>query len=225
MPVEDAGKGWMIDLLPKGGRVYPDHGKLWLTARWLTKHGGFDLPSQARDMIETVYDDAAFDSLPEGLKEIALKADGACRADQGIARGNVLEFDEGYSPTSLHWQDEGEAPTRLGEKTVRVRLGRVIDGVLKPWAQTTTGLDWALSDLTVPHRLIAKESEQMANMVEVARKSMPDGGRYVVIIGIEEDGETWSGHAKNAADKEVRVTYSPIVGLTIEKGASDESDL
>lgn len=225
VPVEDASKGWMNDLLPKGGRVYLDHGKLWLTARWLTEHGGFDLPSQARDMIETVYDDAAFDRLPEALKEIALKADGACRADQGIARGNVLAFDEGYSPTSLPWQDEGEAPTRLGEKTVRVRLGRLVDKGLEPWAQTATGMEWTLSEVTVPYRLIADESERMASSVEAARKTMSDEGRHVVIIALEADGEIWRGHAKNAADQEVRVAYSPNVGLTIEKGASDESDL
>ncbi|MBI4002403.1 MAG: CRISPR-associated helicase Cas3' [Nitrospira defluvii] len=224
VPVEDAGKRWMTDLLPRGGMVYPDHGKLWLTARWLSKNGGFDLPRQARDMIEAVYDDAAFDSLPEGLKEIALKAEGACRADQGVARGNLLAFDEGYSPTSLQWQDEGEAPTRLGEKTVRLRLARLVDGVLQPWAQTMTGMEWALSELTVPSRLIAKESERMAAALATARFTMPDEGRYVVIVALEEDGETWRGYAKSMRDEEVCVAYSSVMGLTVEKGVKDESD-
>ena len=224
MPVEDADKRWMTDLLPRGGMVYPDHGKLWLTARWLSKNGGFDLPRQARDMIEAVYDDAAFDSLPEGLKETALKADGACRADQGVARGNLLVFDEGYNPTSLQWQDEGEAPTRLGEKTVRIRLARLVDNVLQPWAQTTTGMDWALSELTVPYRLIAKESERMAAALAAARITMPDEGRYVIIVGLQADGETWRGYAKSMRDEEVCVAYSSVMGLTVEKGVNDESD-
>jgi CRISPR-associated endonuclease/helicase Cas3 len=224
MPGEDSGKRWMTDLLPRGGMVYPDHGKLWLTARWLSKNGGFDLPRQARDMIEAVYDDAVFDSLPEGLKEIALKAEGACRADQGVARSNLLSFDEGYSPTSLQWQDEGEAPTRLGEKTVRLRLARLVDGVLHPWAQTMTGMEWALSELTIPYRLIAKESERMPTALAAVRTTMPDEGRYVIIVGLQADGETWRGHAKSMCDEEVCVAYSSVMGLTVEKGVKDESD-
>lgn len=223
--VEDAGKGWISELLPKGGKVYPDHGKLWLTARWLRQHKGFNLSIHARDMIETVYDEGAFDRLPEGLGEIALKAEGIYRADQGIARGNALAFDEGYSSTSRQWEDEGEAPTRLSEKTTRIRLGRLVDGALQPWAQTTTGMEWALSELTVFHRLIAVESEHHAEVLTKARQSMPDEGRYVVIIALEKVGEAWRGYAKNGADQEVRVTYSSVVGLTVDKGVIDESDL
>jgi len=225
VPTEDAGKGWISELLPKGGKVYPDHGKLWLTARWLKQHEGFDLSKQSREMIETVYDEEAFDRLPEGLRDIALNADGICRADQGMARGNVLAFDEGYSSTSRQWEDEGEAPTRLSEKTTRIRLGRLVDGALQPWAQTTTGLEWALSELTVFHRLIAIESEHHAEELTKARQSMHDEGRYVVIIPLKREGEAWRGYAKNDVGQEVRVTYSPVVGLTVEKGVIDESDL
>lgn len=224
LPVEDAAKRWMTELLPRGAMVYPDHGKLWLTARWLFQNGGFDLPLQAREMIEAVYDEAAFDSLPEGLKEVALRAEGACRADQGIARGNLLAFDEGYSPTSLRWQNEGEAPTRLGEATVRLRLARLVDGVLQPWAQTMTGMEWALSELTVPYRLIAKESERMPTALAAVRATMPDEGRYVIIVGLQADGETWRGYAKSMRDEEICVAYSPVMGLTVEKGVKDESD-
>jgi CRISPR-associated endonuclease/helicase Cas3 len=39
-PIENAGKRWMAEFLPKGGMVYPDHGKLWLTARCLLKTVG-----------------------------------------------------------------------------------------------------------------------------------------------------------------------------------------
>lgn len=222
--VEDAGKRWMTDLLPRGGMVYPDHGKLWLTARWLSKSEGFNLPRQARDMIEAVYDDAAFDTLPEKLQEIALKAEGMCRGDQGVARQGLLVFDEGYSPTSRQWQDDTEMPTRLGEKTVRVRLARLVAGTLQPWAQTTTGMEWALSELTIPSRLIAKESTRMAAALAVARVTMPDEGRYVIIVALEANGETWRGYAQNTRDEEVIVAYSPVMGLTIERGATDESD-
>jgi CRISPR-associated endonuclease/helicase Cas3 len=86
-PVEDANKDWISKLLPKTGKVYPDHGKLWLTARWLVDKGGFELPRQARNMIESVYAESAIDRVPDGLKDISDKADGACRAGKSVARG------------------------------------------------------------------------------------------------------------------------------------------
>lgn len=224
-PVADANAGWIGGLLPKTGKVYPDHGKLWLTARWLKANGGFRVPEQARDMIEAVYAAAAFDDLPEGLRPVADAADGASRADRSIARGNLLNFDEGYRPTSSTWQDEGEAPTRLGEATVRLRLARVIEGGLAPWAEVDASIAWALSELSVPRRLIAAESPKDATLIAAAKQSMADEGRCVVIVALRRSGDAWRGPALNVRDEEVQVVYSPIYGLTIEKGVEDESDL
>ena len=223
-PAPDADAKWIKHLLSKTGKVYPDHGKLWLTARWLQAECGFEVPRQARHMIEAVYGDAAFDELPEGLKAVANAADGACRADKSAARGNLLDFDEGYTPTSLPLQDEGEAPTRLGEATVRVRLARVVEAALLPWAEVDAGIAWALSELSVPRRLIAYESPRDAALIEAARQAMPDEGRYVVIIALRPSSDAWRGHALNASGKEIQVIYSPISGLTAEKGVEDESD-
>ena len=224
-PVPEADAKWIKGLLPKTGKVYPDHGKLWLTARWLAEEGGFEVPRQARAMIEAVYGDAAFDELPEGLQAVADAADGACRADRGAARGNLLNFDEGYTPTSLIWQDEGEAPTRLGEATVRVRLARVAENALVPWAEVDAGIAWALSELTIPRRLIAAESPRDGALVAAARQAMSDEGRYVVIVALRPVDDTWHGQALNAGGEEIHVIYSPVCGLTIEKGVEDESDL
>jgi CRISPR-associated endonuclease/helicase Cas3 len=224
-PIPNADAKWIKGLLPKTGKVYPDHGKLWLTARWLLDRGGFEVPRQARDMIEAVYDDASFVRLPEKLRAVADAADGACRADRGTARGNLLNFDEGYTPTSLQWQDEGEAPTRLAEPTVRVRLARVLEDGPAPWAQVGAGIAWALSELTVPRRLIAAESAQDSALIETAKRAMPDEGRHVVIVALRPSGETWRGRALRTGGEEVQVAYSPVCGLTIEKGVEDESDL
>lgn len=76
-----------------------------------------------------------------------------------------------------------------------------------------------------PCRLIAKESERMAAWLATARMVMPDEGRYVVIVALERYGEAWCGYARNQEDQEVRVTYSSLVGLAVDKGVSDESDL
>jgi hypothetical protein len=54
---------------------------------------------------------------------------------------------------------------------------------------------------------------------------MPDEGRHVVIVPLRPTGDSWRGHALSARNEEIRVAYSPACGLTIEKGAEDESDL
>ncbi len=228
-PIEDAGTDWFKNLLSKAAKVYPDHGKLWLTAQWLVEHKAFDLSVQARDMIETVYGAYGYERTPVALQCVTDKAEGACRADQGIARSNVLAFSQGYDPTSNEWPDEDsytDITTRLGEKTVRLRLAKMIDDSLTPWATTGTSLDWPLSELTVARYLIAKESRRHTALLEQARKSMIDEGRYCLIVPLTDCGQDWRGWAMNAQDEEVRVIYSPVAGLSIEKGeAIDESDL
>lgn len=218
-------KSWLANLLPRAARVYPDHGQLWLTARWLVDNGGFDLPNQARDMIETVYGETAFDAMPGPLRPVADNADGARRADRATARGTELVLEQGYDPTSLQWDDDADAPTRLGEKTVRIRLARLVADKLEPWAQKDPRIDWALSELTVPCRLIAKESERHAGIIESAKAGMADEGRYCLVVPLSEaDGGNWRGFARNLSGDEITLAYSPVTGLSIKKGAQDESD-
>lgn len=218
-------KSWFSQLLPRAAHVYADHGQLWLTAQWLVNIGGFDLPAQARNMIETVYGDAAFESMPEALRPVADNADGVRRAGRATARGTELVFEQGYDPTSLQWDDDADAPTRLGEKTVRIRLARLIDGKLEPWARKDPRIDWALSELTVPCRLIARESERYRQVIELAKSGMADEGRYCVLVPLASaDSGNWRGKARNLKGDEIVVVYSPETGLSIEKGAEDESD-
>ena len=229
-PTPDAGADWFKRLLSKAAKVYPDHGKLWLTAQWLVENNkSFDLSLQARDMIEKVYGAYGYKQTPVALQCVTDKAEGACKADQGIARSNVLTFNQGYDPTSNEWPDEDsytDITTRLGEKTVRLRLAKMIGDSLTPWATTGSSLDWPLSELTVARYLIAKESPRHTTLLEQTRKNMIDEGRYCLIVPLADCGKDWRGWAMNAQDEEVRVIYSPVAGLSIEKGeAIDESDL
>jgi CRISPR-associated endonuclease/helicase Cas3 len=228
-PILEAEAAWLKRLLSKAAKVYPDHGKLWLTAHWLHQHKSFDLTEQARDMIESVYGADGFGLTPVALQEVTVKAEGKCKADQGIARSNVLSFNQGYDPTSNEWPDEDsytDITTRLGEKTVRLRLAKLIDGKLAPWASTGTHLDWALSELAVARYLVAKESARHAGLLEQTRQTMIDEGRHCLIVPLEDCGADWRGWAANEKNEAVRVIYSPVAGLSIEKGeAIDESDL
>lgn len=232
-PTADAGSDWFKSLLPKAARVYPDHGKLWLTGRWLSSHGTFDLTAHARDMIESVYGEDGYEQIPSALQSVTDAAEGACKGDRGTARSNLLSFDQGYDPTGTEWPDEDaqvDITTRLGEKTVRLRLAKISADGLTPWAVADNSIAWALSELTVPWRLITKESPRHAECIEQAREGMPDQGRYCLIVPLEQCEDDWRGWALRERDKdmfeEVRVIYSPINGLSIANGeVIDESDL
>jgi CRISPR-associated endonuclease/helicase Cas3 len=232
-PAADADKGWIGAVLPKTGKVYPDHGKLWLTADWLKENQGFKLPEQARKMIESVYSEDldTYERIPEALREISDMADGVCRAGKSTARGNLLVFGEGYCPTSEKWQEDAKTPTRISEvETVRVRLALRTEDGISPWAGNDASLDWHLSDLNVPDYLVAKEYPGHEAELKSLREAMLDEGRYVVLIILEKISETkageplWRGDALNKKDEETRVLYSSTMGFTIAKGADDESD-
>lgn len=228
-PSPDAAKDWYSRLLPKAARVYSDHGRLWLTADWLAK-GGFDLSRHARAMIEAVYGETGYERVPEGLKRSSDSRQGACSSERTLARQNLLAFDTGYDATSNQWPDEDaytDIPTRLGEPTVRLRLGRIgAENRLLPWTRVDPDIDWALSELTVPKRLIARESLRHSALLKQARMEMVDEGRYCLIIPLEPHGSAWRSWAEDMEGKTICVYYSPISGLSIEhRETRDESDL
>lgn len=224
-PLLNAQSNWYSQLFPKAKKIYPDHGKLWLTAYWLDENKGFQMPEQARVMIEAVYADMSEAHVPEGLSRSAQDAEGSRLAGQAMADFNSLNFDAGYDPIGINWKDDDNAPTRLGEKTVRVRLAKVTEKGLRPWAETHTGMEWALSELTVPYRLIKGENQRWQTEIEAARQTMKDEGRYVVIIPLEEiKANQWRGYAANLRDEEIQVFYSPVIGLHISKEEDDEFD-
>lgn len=228
-PVKDAGADWFKCLLPKAARVYADHGRLWLTANWLVTRGYFELPRDARPMIEAVYGEESYSDVPDRLKRSSDAQLGACCSERSIARQNALYFDLGYDPTGNTWPDEdahAEISTRLGDKTVRLRLARRLGDRLTSWATSGRNIDWPLSELTVHRRLVAGESPRYSGLLEQARKGMVDEGRYCVIVPLEPCGDDWRGWAVNQEDQEIRVIYSEESGLRIEKGeALDESDI
>jgi CRISPR-associated endonuclease/helicase Cas3 len=224
-PLSNVPSTWYSNLFPKAKKIYPDHGKLWLTAHWLDKNKGFQMPEQARDMIESVYAGMSEVDVPDGLSNSVQDAEGTRLSGQAMADFNSLNFDAGYDPTGINWKDDDNAPTRLGEKTVRVRLAKVTEKGLRPWAETHTGMEWALSELTVPIRLIKGESQRWQTDIEVARKTMKDEGKHVVIIPLEEiKTNRWRGYATTMKDEEVQIFYSPIIGLHISKEEDDEFD-
>jgi CRISPR-associated endonuclease/helicase Cas3 len=226
MPAADAqaGAGWYKAFFPRAAYVYTHHGQLWLTARWLQVHGAFTIPGNAREMIEFVYADDAGERIPEGLQRNAATAEGDAMADRSMAAFNSLYLDSGYEVTSTHWREDESTPTRLGEPTTTVRLARILDGQLIPWAQDDAYHLWELSQVTVRAARINGESDRYGPMIAAAKAQMKDRGKYCVVVPLEERDGIWRGFALGSRG-EIAVAYSPTTGLSTGEGEIDESDL
>lgn len=226
MPVADeqAGAGWYRAFFPKAAYVYIHHGQLWLTARWLQTHGAFTMPDEAREMIEFVYGDDAVDRIPAGLQSNVATAEGDAMADRSMAVFNSLSLDSGYEVTSMHWRDDESTPTRLGDPTTTVRLARVSESRLIPWAEGNADHAWELSQVTVRATRIQGESHRYGSMIAAAKEQMKDRGKYCVVVPLEENAGVWRGYALGRRG-EIAVTYSPKTGLSTGEEETDESDL
>jgi CRISPR-associated endonuclease/helicase Cas3 len=226
MPTADehAGAGWYKTFFPRGAYVYAHHGQLWLTAHWLQAHESFTIPDQAREMIEFVYADDAGERIPEALQRNAATAEGDAMADRSMAAFNSLSLDSGYEVTSMHWRDDENTPTRLGEPTMTVRLARLVDGQIRPWAEDHVEHLWELSQVTVRATQIQGQSERYEPMIASAQEGMRDRGKYCVVVPLEERDGVWRGFAVDPRG-EIAVTYSNTTGLSTGGGESNESDL
>jgi CRISPR-associated endonuclease/helicase Cas3 len=218
-PKDEADARWFARTFPRAAWVYENHGQLWLTARWLWDRRGFSMPEDARDMIEAVYSVEAQAEIPTGLLARSDRAEGDDKAKSAQGRLNSLDLDEGYAATTKHWQDDAYAPTRLGEPTVTIRLARWDGGRLVPWVDGDPCHVWQLSQLTVRRSRVAGESPHLLKVaLEAARETMPDRGKYCVLVPLEPSGETWIGSAVSGKGETVRVSYDARFGLQYLEG-------
>lgn len=224
-PIQDAGRGWFKGFFPKAVKVYDHHGQLWLTAKWLIEHGTFAMPRDARIMIESVYAETSQEFIPKNLLAMESRAYGEDRADMSLGDLNSLKLDEGYRATMNQWQDDAYAPTRLGEPTVTVRLACWDGTQLTPWFDKNTGHDWELSQISIIKRWITGEDpNNLTEAVAAAKKTMPDEGRYCIIIPMCPIDGKWCGQAINGREAIVKVTYDSRIGFKIVGGGIHESD-
>jgi len=218
-PAADSDGRWFAAAFPRAARVYPHHGQLWLTARWLGAHSAFSMPEDARNMIESVYGASAQAEIPEGLRAVSVRAEGDSGAMSAQGRMNSLDLDEGYVATTTHWQDDAYAPTRLGEPTVTVRLAKRDGDRLIPWADEDGRHAWQLSQLTIRRARVAGEAPSLsASVLEAVRVTMPDGGKHCVVVPLEQSGSVWAGRAMNVRNEEIGVTYDSRFGLQYVAG-------
>jgi CRISPR-associated endonuclease/helicase Cas3 len=224
-PIDAPDKDWANRVLGRGARVYPDHALLWRSARALFGAGGIATPDGARPLVETVYDEAAREDAPQALLQRELRAEGETAAASSIAQTNVLilrpqggRAHVGYSADAGAWDSDVRTPTRLTDDSMRIRLGRFVDGAVLPWAEADSQWRaWALSEVSVRVGRIAGEDASdplTCPAVEAIKASWPEAERVVPLVALRQEGAAWRGTARNAAQARVEVAYSTKTGLS-----------
>jgi CRISPR-associated endonuclease/helicase Cas3 len=221
--IEKPGRNWYADLFPRGAYVYPSHGQLWLTARLLTDVGQFKMPDDARGLVEAVFGEEQQKEIPQGLRARDRVADGKARATISLAQLNELDLDAGYAATLNQWLEDTVTPTRLGDLTTTVRLGRWDGSTVTPWFEADR-FAWDLSQVDVRRARLSEpaiHSVALQTAVKRATESMPDQCKWSVPVPLSPapDG-TWQGKASDSRH-EVAVFYHPKTGLEVSTAAED----
>lgn len=233
---DDPAPNWFSGFFPRGAAVYPHAGQLWLTARELVSRGGFAMPDDARSLIETVF--AGDTEVPSSLQAKSNEAEGREWAATNIAYAARLKLDLGYTRGQAGaWLADEAAPalasedgwdlgaaTRQGETTATVRIGRWQDGACAPWCQGPDA--WELSSVRVIARHIREAVVQPQHVaaVEAARQSLPDEGKWSILLPFAPDAAgIWRAQAKDLRGRLRHWIYSETAGLM--EAARDGKDM
>jgi CRISPR-associated endonuclease/helicase Cas3 len=213
--VDQPADDWYSALFPKAACVYQFHAQLWRTARLLAARRAWRQPDDVRALIEAVFEEDA--ETTAALRRRDDRAFAKSRAAISLAHFNALKLHAGYTDSGDVWADDIVTPTRLGEKSVTVRLARWDGAALVPWCNAARHA-WAMSDLSVRAALVADEAPRSAahaTAVDLAKESMPDKGRHAILIALGNEDGAWRGTARNGNGTEIVVEYSREFGLTI----------
>jgi len=214
---------WVRSVFPGAAAVYPHHGQIWLTAKFL-RDGGFSMPEDARCLIENVFGETA--EYPPGLQRNAELVEGQNWARTNFAASEALALDAGYHRGGIDWRADDEAPTvgaldewqtlastRAGEATTTVRLAKWNGDRIVAWGRGEDA--WDLSSLRVVKRLIAETAaDPRAPAVAEALAGMPDEGRWSVLLVLKPArNDVWQGDALDGQKRKRTWCYDKLRGL------------
>ena len=218
---EEPGEDWYKKPFPKAAFVYPDHARLWLTARGLKQKGFIQVPEGVRELMEGVYGPEVEEQIPCGLQASFYEAEGKSLSHQSVAYFNQLNLEEGYAAQGDKWLDDQNAPTRLGEKSTNLYLAKWDGGRLTPWYKETDPLHaWAMSQVNVAAYKVegpAEYEEPITDAIEKTKESLPDKGKFSVLLPLFKDPVTgcWQGEARGSGGKKVALICSRDFGVEI----------
>lgn len=210
---------WYSSFAPGAAFVYPHHGQIWLTLKYLSENPLLVLPQQSRTLISAVYDDNAQLLIPDTLQKAEVRQDGKDSAAKSVAALNSLKLEAGYSDTSGQWLPDTVTPTRLADPSLTLRLARWTGTELEPWFNEGE-FAWDMSQLNIRASLITgidmKFPPDLQQAYEKLLPLLPDKGKYSLLLPlIAQDGQ-WRGLASKD-DQPIKVIYDQILGFRIEK--------
>ncbi|MFN3547103.1 MAG: CRISPR-associated helicase Cas3' [Mesorhizobium sp.] len=186
---------WLEATLGPASFVYDMPGVMWRTARDLLAKGRLDTPGDLRRLIETAYD-VREDDLPTALRPGHAASVGKGYAQKSQAKRNAITPANGYIDLTAPSADE-EIGTRLGEKSLTIRLGRRDGGMLVPLcrrAGADDGLNWALSEITVRDDWFRGGRDGITpqpadeTIVEATRSLWPEWERKISLYEVDGSG-------------------------------------
>lgn len=209
-PSEDVAEDWLVEMLGNSAYVYQNAAVMWRSAKVLFDLGQIETPDGLRVLIESVYGDAA-PRIPDGLIEAGHRATGEEGGAKAIGRLNTVRLEDGYGVLGDLPKDQ-EIGTRLGEETRILRLARVEDGRVQPWAAGRQ--PWPRSEIRVRATWLAgaRPDSGVAKLVEAARADWPDWDDSVIGV-VAADGRLM------LSDLRKPLFYTPSFGLTREAHA------
>ena len=227
-PVDDADEEWFGRDFPRAQYVYPDHARLWLTARTLEAAGAVESPGKLRSLVEAVYGDDIDGAIPGVLLGSLFDAEGKAGAERGVATTNLLQLAKGFMRDGGMWDSDIRTPTRLDDNPqTTLRLARVVDGRVEPYALDAapdeTWRAWRLSEVNVSARRVGGEAVPPAH-AEAARAAKENWTRFdsdkvlVVLDQVDVTDHALLGaalSADNATSKSARVRYNLARGLEV----------
>lgn len=224
-PDEHPPEDWLRADFTGTSYVYKRVGLLWRTVRVLDRVRVIDSPGNLRNLIESVYGDAAED-IPDALMKEEIRAQGEESGQAAIATFSCLKVNDGYDATAHAWVSEIRARTRLSDDQTTVRLARVReDGALEPWATDArhaleSWKAWALSEVRLSARRVpfdAVADAQYSAMVDDVRAQWGRFEREIPVLPLGRDGQTWRGSLFRVKQpRPIPMSYSIDAGLVYE---------
>lgn len=206
-PAAAEGPNWLEPALGRGAFVYRHPGVMWRSAMALFGAGRIETPAGLRPLIERVY---GAEDVPAALKAAQVDAIGAEVGAETLARLNVIDPNGGYLSVGIVSADQ-EVGTRLGEPVRTLRLARLENGTIRPWAEDPDiRRAWALSEVTVREKLIAGREAPpgLADAIATARADWPEWDRTILAVVDGSEIVELVGEADQG-----RLTYCRQLGL------------
>lgn len=222
LPSENCSPNWFAEFFPKAKLIYPNHGQLWRTAKFIQDNLMLYFPNDSRRAIESVYGAEAI-SFPIDLQKATDEAEGDNLAKSDMALNNALSLKDGYRVTQSQWVEDTVSPTRLGEQTITFRLGIYDQDRIKPLCEADTlARAWGLSEIRVMsyrmYKAVEPENQKEAKTREQAIEDMPDKGKFCVLLPLHLIGNgIWVGKGLDGKGEQVNIIYDSMKGLLFEE--------